>query len=109
MAPTAGGLRRRNRATRMAKEQPRVRLLAAVCMSGPRVPDACPPAMAARLAAPWEGTEGPRSKESRSGNRYREVVQRREGLRFHLSGGRGGRVRPLLGHPGRGFQDAGRG
>src|SRR6266571_3097408 len=100
MAWAAGEFIRRNRATRMAKDQPRVRSLAAVCMSAFRVPDACPPAMAARLAAPWEGTQGPRSKESRSGNGYSEVVQRREGLRFHLSGGRGGRVRPLLGHPG---------
>src|SRR5258705_3537816 len=51
----------------------------------------------------------PVSKEFSRGTWHREVVQRGEGFRVHFAGGRRGRVRALLGHPGRRIQDTRRG
>src|SRR5439155_21133273 len=49
------------------------------------------------------------TRSLQSGYGYREVVQRGEGFRLHLSGRWRGCVRPLLGDSGRRFQDPGRG
>jgi len=48
-------------------------------------------------------------EDSRDGNRYREVVQRREGLRLHHAGGWRGRLRALQRDPGAGLQEPRRG
>src|SRR6266705_4082112 len=55
------------------------------------------------------GADSPVRKESHSGCRKREVVQRVEGFRIHPARGWRGRVRSLLGDLRRGLQDAGGG
>src|SRR5262245_56332272 len=51
-----------------------------------------------------QGLEDPLKRGSRYGSRTGEVVQRREGLWIHHTGGRRGRFRPLQRHPGPGLQ-----